>query len=129
VNYTTFDILDIPYVVDGDTLWIVRRCIIGQVDSGKIIYEDNSGGVSCRLYDGLNGLNTPEKHGPKGDLIQWSKARQDLSDWVANQQLVNLELRVYKKDSFGRLLSNICYKTGPETAVNVMINKGWKPYK
>lgn len=134
---SSYQVVSVPYVVDGDTLWVVRRRVIGDVEGGTIIYEDNVGGVAVRLHDGGLGLNTPEKHGVGSNASRWAAARADLTAWVAANigvvpgvlapTSLRLELRVYGRDKYGRLLGNLHSVSGD--AVRHMIERGWATYE
>lgn len=124
---SSYQVVNVPYVVDGDTLWVVRRRSVGDVEGGTILYEDNAGGVDVRLHDGGLGLNTPEKHGAGSDPVRWAAARADLTAWVAANLPSGLELRVYGRDKYGRLMGNLHSPTGD--VVSHMVGRGWSTYR
>lgn len=120
---SSYQVVAVPNVVDGDTLWVVRRRPIGDVEGGTILYEDNVGGVKVRLHDGKLGLNTPEK----ADAGRWSDARADLTRWVTGNLPAGLELLVYGRDMYGRLMGNLHAPAGD--VVTYMVGMGWPTYK
>lgn len=124
---SSYQVVNVPYVVDGDTLWVVRRRPVGDVEGGTILYEDNAGGVDVRLHDGGLGLNTPEKRGAGSDPARWAAARADLTAWVAANLSAGLELRVYGRDKYGRLMGNLHAPAGD--VVSHMVGRGWPTYR
>jgi endonuclease YncB( thermonuclease family) len=124
-----YRVLNVPYVVDGDTAWVQREWSQGDIEGVELIARDYAGGSKVRLDDGGKGLNTPEKK-QEG----WAEARQDLLNWleVHRQSGHQLELHTRgKKDSFGRILGDfvVIGVEGALTAVEYMIVCGWEPYK
>lgn len=129
---TTYKILDIPYVTDGDSLWVVRERSVGDADGLEILQRDYAGGRKIRLDDFADGLNTPEK---KKDPLGYAAARADLQGWVNAFKLTrdftgrHLTLVTKgKKDQYGRLLANIVHPDD-STVVQYMRNLGWRSYK
>jgi hypothetical protein len=125
---TTYKVMSIPNVVDGDTLWVrrIRRVgpmigmgwrpnevHIGEVDGvelvalrreglvGMDLFErDYLGGSKVRLHDGGKGLNTPEKN---INRLGWNTARIDLLDWVKRHTMSDGETAVLLDlHTFGR---------------------------
>lgn len=124
-----YEILEIPHIIDGDTLWVQRRRVIGDVEGMSLITEDYAGGIDVRLDDGGRGVNTPEK---RKDLLGWGMAKEDLEAlcqtfWVRGGP--NPILRVYELHGvFGRTLADIIAPVGSVTAFQRDIN-GWEPYR
>ncbi len=155
----TYRVLDIPHVVDGDTLWVVRERDVGPLPgmrhqaarqigevegmalwavphfNGVGMYQvarDYAGGRAVRLHDGRLGLNTPEKSINK---LGWTSARLDLFDYVRMSMRLaglgwNIELMTYGPDKYGRLLGDI-HVLGLDVsgAVAWMKDKGWEAYQ
>lgn len=154
---TVYRVLDIPHLVDGDTLWVVRERTVGPLPgmrrqlSRQIgeaegvalwavprpgghgmdqVQRDYAGGRKVRLHDGLRGLNTPESTTNK---LGWNTARLDLravlDAWCELE--ARLELHAFGIDSFGRLLGDLRPLGAPdaESAVFHMIDQGWEAYK
>lgn len=152
---TTYRVLDIPHVVDGDTLWVVRQRLVGRMHGMRLqasrqvgevegvalwavpdlengvgmlqVQRDYAGGRKIRLHDGFRGLNTPEESTNK---LGWNTARLDLLAWVDEHRGEALELRSYGIDKYGRLLGDLApVNSMPfDTAVFHMIDRGWEAY-
>jgi endonuclease YncB( thermonuclease family) len=118
-----FEVVDIPNITDGDTLWVVRRRVVEELETGLLIYQDFPGGIKVRLHDNKNGLNTPEKK----DKDAWLRAKKDLQYWVGVHLNERKRLVDYGKDGFGRRLANIF--VGEAGVVEFMVAKGWSTYK
>ena len=152
----TYRVLDVPNVVDGDTLWAVlerdvkkfrghvmwrnhREEIVGEAGGRQLIEQcslrghfiverDYPGGTKIRLHDWQRGLNTPEaKH-----KLPHDTARRDLlaylDRWNGREQLT---LKTYGKDSFVRTLGDLQPPRYDrvESAVFWMRDKGWEAYR
>jgi endonuclease YncB( thermonuclease family) len=93
-----WEVLSVQKVVDGDTVDLLVRRDIGQVDQFAI---SATGIIRCRLVH----LDTPERGEPGHD-----EAMDDLEDWLSEfDKSVDGGLRVVTqgKDSFGRYLSDV----------------------
>ncbi len=151
---TTYRVLDIPHVVDGDTLWVVRERDVGPLPgmrhqaarqigevegmalwavphlSGIGMYQvarDYAGGRAVRLHDGRFGLDTPEK---KINKLGWTAARNDFLAYVEETSDWSLELQTYGLDKYGRLMGDLCVVGAwTSSAVFWMRDKGWEAYQ
>lgn len=123
------DVLSIPYIVDGDTLWAVRHRVIGEHDNQLVVIHDKTGGTKVRLHDGAFGLNTPEK---SKDPSGWAAARLDVEEWIESAISVGERIQLFdygngKRDSFGRLLGDIVADS--KSLIAHMRAEGWPAYK
>lgn len=155
---TTYRVLDIPNIVDGDTLWVVRERVVGRMHGMRMqarrqvgesegmalwavpdvvngvgmlqVSRDYAGGRKIRLHDGLRGLNTPEESVNK---LGWNSARLDLIRLIQDWAFLGatLELQTYGLDKYGRLMGDLVPTNdvaSRESAVFHMIDRGWEAY-
>ncbi len=125
-----YEIIEVPFVRDGDTLWVRRRRVVGDVEGMSLISEDYAGGVAVRLDDGLQGVNTPEK---RKDPAGWEEARLDLQslvDTLWTRGDPNPILRVYDLSGvFGRILGDIIPASGMSLTKYQRDINAWPAYK
>jgi endonuclease YncB( thermonuclease family) len=128
---TIYQIVSIPHIVDGDTLWVQRERSVGDVGGVELIERDYRGGRKVRLHDGKKGLNTPEVN-RVATKVAGLAARHDLENFIADWGEHDLELWSYGVDDFGRLLGDLHVIDHPSDtygAVSYMLGRGWESYK
>ncbi len=125
---TTYKVLSIPHVTDGDTLWVQRERLVGRAwgfrkppadrllgeaegmeliarprvmwSGTDLFIRDYAGGTKVRLHDGGKGLQCPEKN---INRLGWNTARNDLLAYVGQHALTDGTLAVpMELVTFGR---------------------------
>lgn len=120
---TTWNVDRVASVTDGDTVRLVRSRII---DFDGRLYRladaDTIKGFPVRLV----WVDTPER----GDKTGWAKARDDLTGWIDERILADIELTVvcYASGGWDRIMGDLRDAEGNSVSQFLMIEKGWLPY-
>lgn len=112
-----WEVVRIVRVVDGDSLWLTRRRVVGEADGLRVSVEDTEP-VNVRLVH----VDTPER----ADLGAWVAARRDLELWVG---LRTLRFIPAGRDPFGRRLADLeDVRTGQTASDYLIRERGWHVY-
>lgn len=109
---TTWTVLSVARVVDGDTVMLTRTREVGVVDGLRVTATDVEP-VRVRLVH----VDTPER-GEQG----WADARDDLVAWTRSRSLM---LRDAGVDPFGRRLGDLVDAFGETASVHLVRDRGW----
>jgi endonuclease YncB( thermonuclease family) len=114
---TTWAVITVTRVVDGDTVRLTRTRDLGTAD-GLAITATDVEPVPVRLVH----VDAPER----GE-IGWADAKADLEKWVSYHW--PLTLHTAGRDNFGRLLGDLHDPDGDTASLHLIRDCGWPTWQ